>query len=161
MTAQGRDREIARVTEHALLRKQEQSRVLVGESRKPIVFVMGDDDGILGQGLAWTSEGMFVDINQRRARFGRTNPVGYHLTSPFVGGTFERILSQQRQDFSRLRGLIDDNTILVTHGRPSGILDVGSDGQHYGSRALRELVDSALPRLHLFGHTQRSHGVSG
>jgi len=128
---------------------------------EPIVFVMGNDDGILGQGIAWTNEGMFVDINERRAKHGKYNFVGYHFTSPFVGGSFERILPRQRQDLAILRNLIDHNMTLVTHGPPLAILDVGSDGRHYGSKALRELVDSTSPSLHLFGHIHKSYGSIG
>jgi Icc-related predicted phosphoesterase len=160
-SAAGRgDEEADRIAEHALKNKERYYKSLIKKARKPIVFVMGNDDGILGQGIAWTNEGMFVDISQRRAKHGKYNFVGYHYTSPFVGGSFEKTLPDQRQDFAMLRHLIDQNTILVTHGPPFGILDTGGDGEHYGSKALRDLVDSTSPRLHLFGHIHHSHGRS-
>jgi Icc-related predicted phosphoesterase len=39
--------------------------------------------------------------------------------------------------------------VLVTHGAPLGILD---DNGRWGCPILRELVDDALPRIHIFGH---------
>jgi predicted phosphohydrolase len=45
--------------------------------------------------------------------------------------------------------------ILVTHGTPLGILD-----QNFGCPILRKLVDSAQPKIHIFGHAHFSAGQS-
>jgi predicted phosphohydrolase len=45
--------------------------------------------------------------------------------------------------------------ILVTHGAPLGILD-----KNFGCPILRKLVDSAQPKIHIFGHVHFSGGQS-
>lgn len=53
----------------------------------------------------------------------------------------------------------DDTDVLVTHAPPYGILD--RDGSIlYGSRELLDRVCSIRPRLHLFGHIHKAHGMT-
>ena len=53
----------------------------------------------------------------------------------------------------------DDTDVLVTHTPPYGILD--RDGSIlYGSRELLEKVCMIRPRLHLFGHIHKAHGMT-
>jgi Icc-related predicted phosphoesterase len=147
------------VIEFALQKKQNYYKSVLKESGKPIVFVMGNDDGIIGSGNEWTSENYIQGVNQRRIDSGKYNLVGYHYTNPFVGGTFEKSERKQIEDFKELEKLIDKNTILITHGPAWRILDSPGDGEHVGSRALRELVERKAPRLHLFGHVHSNFGV--
>jgi Icc-related predicted phosphoesterase len=152
----------ARRAELLALREMERSfKELLALSGKPVVFVMGNDDGILGDGAAWKSEGRIVNIHMRRARYGNTGFVGYQYTSPFIGGTFEKSDEAQKDDFAALGAMIDEATVLVTHGPALGTLDTGHDGQHHGSRALARLVERGPPRLHLFGHIHQSFGIDG
>ena len=51
-----------------------------------------------------------------------------------------------------------DTDVLVTHTPPYGILDF-DDNIHYGSKELLQRVVEVAPRLHLFGHIHRQHGV--
>mmetsp|Transcript_54567 Transcript_54567/g.170550 ORF Transcript_54567/g.170550 Transcript_54567/m.170550 type:complete len:296 (-) Transcript_54567:30-917(-) len=44
--------------------------------------------------------------------------------------------------------------VLVTHGPPRGVLDMGR-----GSTLLQAAVQSARPRLHAFGHVHEAHGA--
>ena len=53
----------------------------------------------------------------------------------------------------------DDTDVLVTHTPPYGILDY-DDNIHYGSEKLLQRVLAVSPRLHLFGHIHRQHGVT-
>ena len=145
----------------ALLGMERSFKEILAQSGKPVVFVMGNDDGILGNGAAWESEGRIVDIHMRRVRYGDTSFVGYQSTTPFVGGTFEKSDEAQRSDFVTLGAMIDEGTVLVTHGPALGTLDTGYDGQHVGSDALRRLIEERRPRLHLFGHIHRAFGIDG
>jgi len=149
------------VVQRALQNKQNQYKRLLRRSGKPIVFVMGNDDGLLGNGCLWSTERGIVDVNQRRVSLGKYSFVGYHYTSPFIGGTFEKTESEQAKDLDELVKLIDGNTVLVTHGPPWGILDTLGDGRNVGSKALRRLIDERPPRLHLFGHIHRAFGIQG
>jgi len=54
----------------------------------------------------------------------------------------------------------------VTHAPARGVLDEAyshdptvGEPMHIGSQALRDLVDRARPRLHLFGHVHHRFGV--
>jgi len=146
------------VIEHALLAQQDYFKSVLKEAGKPVVFLMGNDDGLLGEGNEWTDEKDLLNVNQRRIEFGNYNIVGYQYTTPFTGGTFEKTENEQVEDFRELEKLIDKNTILITHGPAWGILDA-VDGDHVGSMALRELIDRKEPRLHLFGHVHSNFGV--
>lgn len=146
------------VIEHALLAKQKYYKSVLRKTGKPVVFLMGNDDGLLGKGSEWTGEKGLLNVNQCRIEFGNYNIVGYQYTAPFVGGTFEKPENDQVDDFRELEKLIDKNTILITHGPAWGILDA-VDGEHVGSMALRELIDRKEPRLHLFGHVHSNFGI--
>jgi Icc-related predicted phosphoesterase len=122
----------------------------------PVYFVMGNDDGIVAGGYEWSSTSLLVNVNQRRVDLRGWNIVGYQYTLPFVGGLFEKPEAEQAEDLRALRELVDDRTILITHGPPRGIMD----WDNYGSQSLRELVDSRHPRVHLFGHIHQAAGVA-
>ncbi len=53
----------------------------------------------------------------------------------------------------------DDTDVLITHAPPYGILDF-DDNIHYGSEELLQRVIAVSPRLHLFGHIHRQHGIT-
>jgi Icc-related predicted phosphoesterase len=128
---------------------------------KIVFFVMGNDDGLLGDGAEWKNDGLVVNVNMRRATYRGVPFVGYQYTNPYVGGPFEKAESDQEADFVALERLIDRDSVLITHGPPAGILDLVDDGQHVGSIALRRLVDRRRPRLHLFGHIHQAFGIEG
>ncbi len=125
-------------------------------SKKPIYFIMGNDDGIVAGGLEWSNYKNQKNINQKKIHYKEYNFVGYQYTSPFVGGLFEKPETEQEKDFASLEKLIDDNTILVTHGPPYGVMDY-----NYGSKALKDLINRKTPRYHLFGHIHQTFGYEG
>ena len=51
-----------------------------------------------------------------------------------------------------------DTDVLITHCPPYGVLDF-DDGINYGSTELLMRVKEIKPRLHLFGHIHKQHGV--
>lgn len=61
-------------------------------------------------------------------------------------------------------GIPDDTDVLITHSPAYGILDlddsIGSEAVNYGSEELLERVMQIHPRVHLFGHVHRRHGVT-
>ena len=149
------------VVERALRNKENYYKQVLRSSGKSVLFVMGNDDGILGSGSGWVTENDVVDVNQRRARWGKYTFVGYHYTSPFAGGAFEKSEAEQAKDFTTLIKFMNDNTVLITHGPPWGILDTTFSGKHTGSKALRDLIEKRPPLVHLFGHIHHSFGVQG
>jgi Icc-related predicted phosphoesterase len=145
----------------ALREEELELKGLLSTSEKPVLFIMGNDDGIVGGGVQWKSEGRFVDINERAVDLGRHRFVGYQYTTPFVGGPFERPEQRQEANLVCLEALMDEHTLFVSHGPAYGVLDVGADGEHYGSRALLAFLRRKPVRLHLFGHIHNSWGVQG
>lgn len=52
-----------------------------------------------------------------------------------------------------------DTDVLITHGPPSGILDLARDGDRIGDPALTSTVMySIMPRVHIFGHCHEGYG---
>ena len=52
-----------------------------------------------------------------------------------------------------------DTEVLITHSPAYGILDF-NDGIHYGSEELLSRIKEICPRLHLFGHIHKQHGIT-
>lgn len=52
-----------------------------------------------------------------------------------------------------------DTDILITHSPAFGILDFG-DNLNYGSEELLQAVTNINPRVHLFGHIHKQHGIT-
>jgi uncharacterized protein len=128
-------------------------------ARKPVLFLMGNDDGTLD--IEWTSQELIKNLHGRRLLIGNAAFVGYQYTNPFVGGIYEKTEDEQKLDLKMLGNIMDDNTVLVTHGPPYGVLDTTIAGESVGSQALRAFVDHYHPRMHLFGHIHESFGIAG
>ena len=134
---------------------------ILKRSGKVVLFVMGNDDGLLGDGAEWKSDGLVANVNMRRVTYRGLPFVGYQFTNPYVGGPFEKSEREQEADFLTLERLLDRGSVLITHGPPAGTLDLVDERRHVGSEALRRLVDRRRPRLHLFGHIHQAFGIEG
>lgn len=66
------------------------------------------------------------------------------------------VSEQQNRNYAAIP---DDTDVLITHVPPYGILDF-DDNIHYGSEELLQRVIAVSPRLHLFGHIHRQHGIT-
>ena len=154
-------RTISKILQHALQQKEMYYKNILLRAKKPIVFLMGNDDGIIGNGTEWTSDRYAISANQRRLTYGKYNIVGYQYTNPFVGGMFEKSEAEQQLDFHKIEEFIDTNTILVTHGPAWGSLDTVKDGTHVGSKTLGAMLKRKHVRFHLFGHIHGAFGREG
>ena len=65
------------------------------------------------------------------------------------------ISDRQTRNYSAIPADVD---VLITHCPPYDILDF-DDGINYGSTELLMKVEEIKPRLHLFGHIHKQHGV--
>lgn len=63
----------------------------------------------------------------------------------------------ERQSYN-YRQIPSNTNVPITHTPPFGILDF-DDGINYGSEELLSIVSAIKPRLHLFGHIHRQHGI--
>ncbi len=73
-------------------------RNILEKSGKHILFIMGNDDGILEND--WKSLGNMININLKRVKYKGFEFVGYCYTTPFVGGKFEKSEREQEIDFA-------------------------------------------------------------
>ena len=125
--------------------------------RCPVFYVMGNDD--------WVDLNPSVpsiqSVHGRRVSFGAFNVVGYQYTLPFMGGINEKPEHEMEQDLAELEVLVDQKTILVTHGPAHGARDKVTIGGHAGSTSLRELVTRCRPRAHIHGHLHYWFGREG
>lgn len=66
------------------------------------------------------------------------------------------VTDRQIKNYARIPG---DTDVLITHTPPFGILDF-DDEINYGSEEVLERVSAIRPKLHLFGHIHRNHGIT-
>lgn len=71
---------------------------------------------------------------------------------------FMRDCISERQSYN-YRQIPSSTDVLITHAPPFGILDY-DDNINYGSEELLSIVSAINPRLHLFGHIHRQHGIT-
>jgi Icc-related predicted phosphoesterase len=130
---------------------------LLGAAGLPVFYIMGNDDLVeLDSG----SENV-QSIQGHRIQLGRYNFLGYQYSLPFMGGTFEKPEDDIKADLAGLDGLMDGETIFVSHSPALGILDPGFDDSHIGSSSLREFLERNSFRAHLHGHSHAGFGCSG
>jgi len=117
-------------TEHA-----ERVVQLLSPISVPVLYVMGNDDWIaLPPRPGWHS------LHLQRREFGEFQFVGYQNTPRFMGGPNERTEQEIEEELSQIEGLLDGQTILVTHGPAFGVLDGG-----HGSTRLWQIFSSGHP----------------
>ena len=85
---------------------------------------------------------------------------GSPWTPPFFTLAF---MESEEELAKRWEAIPDDVDVLITHGPPHGIGDQNRQGEHCGSRSLREWRDTTrnLPRLHVWGHIHEARGQHG
>lgn len=66
------------------------------------------------------------------------------------------VTDRQSHNYSRIPS---DTDILITHSPAYGILDF-DDNINYGSEELLNVVAKIKPRIHLFGHIHKQHGIT-
>lgn len=129
---------------------------------KPVLFIMGNAEGLFG--VDWQDTALLKSINCKRIVLEGQPFVGYQYSNPLAGGPFEKTEADQERDLDLLSGLIDEETILVSHGPAFGVLD---RRERYGivinmgSRMLARLIQISKPKLHLHGHAHQSTGILG
>jgi Icc-related predicted phosphoesterase len=131
--------------------------ILAVPGAPPVLFVMGNDDWI-----SWTPQVPSIrSIHGRRIEMPGANFVGYEHTLPFLGGPHERTEEQMRAGLKMLAPLMDERTVLVTHGPAAGRLDRSASGAMIGAGALNDFLDSHPFLAHIHGHVHRAFGRNG
>jgi uncharacterized protein len=123
----------------------------------PVLYVMGNDDWIEWDPGVSTLQA----IHGRRLTLGDFHFVGYQYTPPFVGSIHEKVDSEIRADLAEMEPLLDEKTVLVTHGPARRALDGSMAVERVGSDALSNLLERRTVRAHIHGHVHRAFGRSG
>jgi len=129
----------------------------LGHAGFPVFYIMGNDDLVDLN----PTELSIQSIHGRRLPFGPYWLVGYQYSLPFMGGTFEKPEAGIQADLAALEGLVDANTVFVSHSPAHGILDPGYGDTRIGSSALREFLDRHAHRAHIHGHSHAGFGRQG
>jgi Icc-related predicted phosphoesterase len=78
--------------------------------------------------------------------------------TPLYGGAFALSSANDRQ--RHWAQIPTDTDILITHGPPTGVLDVERGSrEHAGCPQLLEAITRVRPRLHIFGHIHGAYGI--
>lgn len=70
--------------------------------------------------------------------------------------TEDCITNRQSQNYAQI---LNNTDVVITHSPAYGILDL-ADNIYYGSKELLQSLARINPRLHLFGHIHRQHGIT-
>lgn len=129
---------------------------ILGALSVPTFYIMGNDDWV-----ELTPPGERIrSLHGGRVDRAGFNFVGYQCTLPFTGGVNEQSEEAIASDLSRLEALMDERTILVTHGPAAGILDSTRLGPA-GSASIRDAILRRGVRAHIHGHIHGSFGREG
>jgi len=111
------------------------------------------------KGVAELLENKGVSIHNKFVLFANYKIVGFG--GALVGGAGHINFSEKEIEKSLSKLLEGDNskTILVTHIPPFGTsLDVSRSGEHIGSKAVKKIIETKQPLLHLCGHVHEASG---
>ena len=120
---------------------------------KNILFVPGNADPPL---IERTARGIRKSLHKNLIKLDSIKLIGFGYSNPTPFRTPGEL--SEAEIYRQIKNLpIDEQTILVTHVPPYGLLDEVND-MHIGSRSLRKIVDERKPRLHVFGHVHEIIG---
>ena len=155
------------------------------ETLKPVALVVAGDitnyfnaDGVIGQlssmpvpVLAIRGNTDLPKVDRLLAHYPNTSSLhlrvqtigGVRFTG--VGGTIpvpfnSRISWRQKGIFDRLATLVNEDSVLVVHCPPRGVLDEAFGRFHAGCRRLYQLISARQPRAVLCGHIHERPGVA-
>ena len=97
-------------------------------------------------------------LHLKEQKFNSQKFVGVSGTIPVPFSS--RIGWREKKIINTLEALVDDNSVLVVHSPPRGVLDEAFGRFHAGCRRLYQLVVQRQPRLVLCGHIHERPGVA-
>ena len=160
-----------------------QIRRHISATRPHVLIMAGDISGLtspcrmLRQINALPVPVLYVRGNSDRRKFERfvkqfRNITSIHATRMLmhaipitgVGGTIpvpfrSKISFAETSLLRRVEPLIGENTVLVVHPPPRGVLDAVLGRFHVGSINLRHFIESVQPRLVICGHIHECAGI--
>jgi len=116
-------------------------------------FLFEDDPELVGR---WCSERGLTYLSDSGVTIDGVEFWGSPVQPWFHDWAFNR---QRGAEIRKHWDLIPDDTdVLITHGPPSGILDLTKGGDYAGCIDLREAAFRVKPKVHAFGHIHEGYG---
>lgn len=113
------------------------------------IFICGNhDDCLYGANI----DGLDNNVHYLCNSAIEIDGVKFYGVPMFMG---DCITDRQSRNYANIP---TDTDILITHSPAFGILDFDDD-INYGSEELLQAVTNVNPRIHLFGHIHKRHGV--
>jgi Icc-related predicted phosphoesterase len=123
----------------------------------PVLMIRGNSDlkkvDKIVEGCSNIESLHFNIVEKESIRF-----IGVNGTVPLPFNS--KICLNEGQVLSKLSNFMVDNTVLVAHTPPKGVLDRVLGKFHAGSRMLRDFLDKNQPALYLCGHIHEDPGIS-
>lgn len=121
----------------------------------PILVIHGNMDTGDWEGIIAVS-GNIISIHQRETTIRGVPFVGLGGTSPLPFSN--RIGFKEQSHLAEVARLIGEDSIVVTHPPPHGVLDEVMGGIHTGSKRLRGMIEEKQPRMLICGHIHERPG---
>lgn len=132
----------------------------IKDNYKHIIFVPGNHDIYYEKHSMWVKnilQPVWTTLNNTPLTIDGVTFWGSPYTPPFMNWAFMKTEQELRDVFAKIPPKTD---VLITHGPPSGILDMDMQGTHAGSIALTDRIHSMRrkPKYHIFGHIHEAYG---
>ena len=96
-----------------------------------------------------------VEKHEKKFKHWRVAGIGGGLPSPYYS-TYEKTDAQIKTQLEKIK--IDENTILLSHVPPYGVLDMVSGKLHIGSHSLHQAIIEHKPFAVFCGHVHEQEG---
>lgn len=114
------------------------------------IFICGNhDDCLYGANI----DGLDANVHYLCNSGVEIDGIKFYGVPMFMG---DCVTDCQSRNYARIP---NDTDVLITHSPAYGILDF-DDGINYGSEVLLNAVSKIKPRIHLFGHIHKQHGIT-
>ncbi len=114
------------------------------------IFICGNhDDCLYGSNI----DGLDNNVHYLCNSGVEIEDVKFYGVPMFTG---DCVTDRQTRNYAKIP---TDTDVLITHTPAYGILDF-DDNINYGSEELLHALTSIAPRLHLFGHIHKQHGMT-
>lgn len=114
------------------------------------IFICGNhDDCLYGADIS----GLDANVHYLRNSGIEIDGVKFYGVPMFMG---DCVNGRQSRNYANIP---DDTEVIITHSPAYGILDF-DDNINYGSEDLLRAVSEINPRIHLFGHIHKQHGIT-
>ena len=139
-------------------------------SKIDIYIMLGNDDFSVNTDVLQKAEknGILKLIHEKVSKIGEWPIIGYSCINPsdfliFPINDWVKKEEEIGKDLEKLSNSIDKKkAILVTHAPPVNThLDVLYDGNHVGSKAVRNFIEKEKPYIVLAGHIHESPTMTG